>query len=79
MTITVKAIVSKIEENINEWKSTHSAFHARQVLALVDVFATLYGNKLITQHSYDLYKDYVYSCSVEVAQYYKNSRAMCPF
>lgn len=68
VTITVKAIVNKIEEN-----------HARQVLALVNAFSTLYENKLITQHSYDLYKDYVYSYSVEVTQYYKNSRAMCPF
>lgn len=54
VTITVKAIVNKIEENMNKWKSTHSAF------------STLYENKLITQHSYDLYKDYVYSYSVEV-------------
>lgn len=79
VTITVKAIVNKIEENMNKWKSTHRAYYARQVLALVNAFSTLYENKLITQHSYDLYKDYVYSYSVEVTQYYKNSRAMCPF
>lgn len=76
MAITVKVIVNKIEENRNKRKSTHSAYHARQVLALVDAFATLYENKLITQHSYDLYKDHVYSYSVEVIQHYKNSRAM---
>ena len=49
VTITVKAIVNKIEENMNKWKSTHSAYHARQVLALVNAFSTLYENKLITQ------------------------------
>ena len=69
VTITVKAIVNKIEENMNKWKSTHSAYHARQVLALVNAFSTLY----------DLYKDYVYSYSVEVTQHYKNSHDMCPF
>ena len=79
MTITEKAIVKKIEENMNKWKSTHSAFHARQVLDLVNAFSTLYENILITQYSFDLYKDYVYSCLVEVTQYYKNSRDMCPF
>ena len=79
VTITVKAIVKKIEENMNKWKSTHSAFHARQVLALVDAFSTLYENILITQYLFDLYKDYVYSCLVEVTQYYKNSCDMRPF
>ena len=51
---------------MNKWKITHSAYHASQVLALVNAFSTLYENK-----------DYVYSYSVEVTQYYKNSRAMC--
>ncbi len=79
VTITVKAIVKKIEENMIKWKNTHSVFHARQVLALVRAFSTLYENILITQYSFDLYKDYVYTCLDEVTQYYKNSRDMCPF
>ena len=57
-------------------KHTHSAFYARQVLDLVNAFSTLYENILITQYSFDLYKDYVYSCLVEVTQHYKNSRDM---
>lgn len=77
--ITVKPIVKKIEENMNKWKSTHSTYHARQVLALVNAFSTLYENKLITQHSYDLYKDYVYSYLVEVTQYYKIVVLCAPF
>lgn len=75
----VTITVNKIEENMNKRKSTHRSYHARKVLPLVNAFSTLYENELITQHSYDLYKDYVYSYSVEVTQYYKNSRAICPF